>query len=86
MNPPPLLPPPSQEALERVRQIAERRLSAEEFNAYVNAPMTEEEREQIVAAVAWFKRRYPTPGQRLEAARRACKQWTQGMPRPGASE
>ncbi len=75
--------PPSPEALERVRQLVERRLSAEEFDAYVNAPMSEAERREILESVTWFKRRYPTPGERLEAARRACKQWAQGMPGAG---
>jgi hypothetical protein len=76
--------PPSAEALERVRQLAERRLSAAEFNAYVNAPMTDAERDEILASVAWFRRRYPTAAERLAAARRACKQWTQSMPRGGS--
>jgi hypothetical protein len=75
--------PPSAEALERVRQLAERRLSAAEFNAYVDAPMNDAEREAILASVAWFKRRYPTVAQRLAAARQASKQWTQAMPRGG---
>jgi len=76
---PPVIPP-SPEALERVRQIAERRLSAEEFDAYVHAPMTEAERLAILESVAWFTKRYPTPAERLAAARHAYKQWAQGMP------
>jgi len=75
------MPPPSQEALARVRELAERRLSAEEFNAYVHAPMSEAEREEILSSIAWFKKRYPTPGARLAAARRASRQWLQGMPK-----
>jgi len=80
MNKPPLMNPPSAEALARVRQIAERRLSAEEFDAYVNAPMSEDERREILDSVAWFTRRYPTPGERLAAARLAYKRWVKGMP------
>jgi len=71
---------PSQEAIDRVRKIADRKLSAEEFDAYVHAPMSEAERQEILASVAWFTKRYPTPGERLAAARRACQQWVQGMP------
>jgi hypothetical protein len=82
MNEPQPTPLPSDEALDRVRALAERQLSAEELNAYVHAPMTEAERQEILASVAWFRGRYPTPGERLAAARRAYKQWTQG--RPGA--
>jgi len=46
--------PPSPQALERVSALAERRLSAQEFNAYVNAPMSEAERREILDSVAWF--------------------------------
>jgi len=42
--------------------------------------MSEAERQEILASVAWFTKRYPTPGERLAAARRACRQWVQGMP------
>jgi hypothetical protein len=69
-----------------VRQIAERQLSAEEFNAYINAPMEEAERQEILDSVAWFTKRYPTPGDRLAAARRASKSWAQGMPSAGTQE
>ena len=82
MSEPAPLSPPSDAALERIRQIAERRLTPEEFDAYVKAPMSEEERREILASVAWFKRRYPTPADRLAAARRATEQWVRGMPRP----
>ena len=81
MNQPRRMTPPSTEALSRVRQIAERQLSAEEFNAYINAPMEEAERREILDSVAWFTKRYPTPGARLAAARHAYKSWAQGMPR-----
>ncbi|HZF52798.1 MAG TPA: hypothetical protein VE093_29280 [Polyangiaceae bacterium] len=40
---------PSAEAVEEIRALSERRLSAEEFNAYVNAPMSEEERAEMLA-------------------------------------
>jgi hypothetical protein len=50
--------------------LAERKLSAEEFDAYVKAPMSDEEREEILASIAWFTRRYPTAAQRLAATRR----------------
>ena len=56
---------------------------AEEFDAYVRAPMSDAEREAILESIAWFMRRYPTPGERLAAARRAYAQWAKGMPRVG---
>ena len=80
MSEAPTMTPPSPEALERVRRLAERQLSAEEFDAYVHAPMTDAERREILESVAWFTRRYPTPAERLAAARYGYKQWAQGRP------
>jgi hypothetical protein len=80
LNNPRLITPLSAEALARVRQIAERQLSTEEFDAYVHAPMSEAERQEILESVAWFRKRYPTPGKRLAAARLAYKRWAKGMP------
>jgi hypothetical protein len=37
--------------------------------------------EEILASIAWFRRRYPTPLARLRAARRAYAQWAKSMPR-----
>jgi hypothetical protein len=57
---------------ERIRSLAERRLSAAEFDAYVHAPMSADEREELLSLIRWFKRRYPTVGDRLRAGRRAA--------------
>lgn len=65
--------PEQQQAL---RALAERRLSPEELDAYVNAPMSEEERRSIHELIDWFTRRYPTPAQRLAYVRRATRAWT----------
>ncbi len=62
--------PPSIETLRMIRAQVERRLSPEEFNAYVNAPMSDAEREEILSLVEWFTRRHPTALERLAAARR----------------
>jgi len=80
MSAPPRWNPLSPEVVDRIRRFTERRLSAEEFDAYVHAPMSEAERREILESVAWFKKRYPTPEARLAAARRAYKQWAQGIP------
>lgn len=61
------------EVLDELDRIAGRRLSAEEFDAYVRAPMTSAEREGIVELIDWFVRRYPTPADRLAYARRAAR-------------
>ena len=79
MKPPRMtIPPP--EALQRVRDLSERELSPEEFEAYVHAPMTDDERGEILASIDWFMKRYPTPGERLASARRAYQQWAKGIP------
>jgi hypothetical protein len=72
MTPIPSLSPQARAELEAWE---ERRLTAEEFLARVNAPWTEREREDFEALHAWFVRRYPTPVDRLRAARHLAEQW-----------
>lgn len=57
------------------RLDAERQLSAAEFDAYVNAPMAEAERNDIRELAKWFTRRYPTGADRLAYVRRAYRRW-----------
>lgn len=64
-----------------LRADSERQLSVEEFNAWVNAPMSDAEREEIDSLIDWFTRRYPTPAARLEYARRASRDLAAMMPR-----
>lgn len=66
--------------VEEIRRIAERRLSAEEFQARLAVPIDAEERERVLALVDWFCRRYPTGEERLAYVRRAYRRWaaTQG--------
>ncbi len=63
--------PPPPEVVRAVREYAERRLSAEEFDAYVKAPVSEDERQEVLSLIDWFTRRYPTAGDRLTYNRRA---------------
>lgn len=72
--------PPTAKQLARVRELAERRLSAAELHAYVDAPWSHEEREATAELIAWFTRRYPTPLERLRAARRAYRRARARMP------
>lgn len=76
------LTPPPPDVVAEIRASAERRWSAEEFDAAVNAPMGDFEREQIDGLIDWFRRRYPTPAERLAYARRAYARWAKAMP-PG---
>jgi hypothetical protein len=66
---------PSPETRARLKALAERPLSEAAFEAYVDAPMSKEERAGIEALVTWFTRRYPTAGERLAYARRAYRRW-----------
>lgn len=74
---------PDAATVAELHAMSERRLSAEEFDAYVRAPMSDDERAEILAQIAWFMRRYPTPAERLAAARRSYAQWARSMPRGG---
>ena len=68
-------PKPSTEVLARIRALTERQLSAEEVEAALRIPIDEAEREQIRSLIAWFRRRYPTPADRLAYVRRAYRRW-----------
>jgi hypothetical protein len=63
--------PPEPDVVEAIRKLSERRLSVEEFDAYVNAPMSDEERREIRELIDWFQQRYPRPIDRLISSRRA---------------
>ena len=78
MNP---VSPPTREALARVRAIAERTLSPEEFRAALAVPLTDAELEETRSLIRWFRRRYPTPADRLAYARRAYRRWTAAQAR-----
>jgi hypothetical protein len=53
----------------------ERSLGPEEARAYLAAPMSEAERDELLTLVRWFQRRYPTPAERLAYVRRAHARW-----------
>jgi hypothetical protein len=73
--------PPTREALARVRAISERTLSPEEFRAALAVPLTDAELEETRSLIRWFRRRYPTPADRLAYARRAYRRWTAAQAR-----
>jgi hypothetical protein len=68
--------------LEEIRRSWDRRLTAGEFEAYVRAPMSDREREEILSLADWFTRRYPTPAERLAYLRRAHARWVRPRGRP----
>lgn len=53
----------------------DRVLGPEEARAYLDAPISEAERDEVLALIRWFRRRYPTPAERLAYARRAYARW-----------
>lgn len=74
------LVPPSAETIARVREMANRPLTREEFRAALAIPLGEAELEEARALIRWFRRRYPTPAERLAYARRACERWKRAAP------
>ena len=65
----------SSDALRRARAYAERRLSREELAAAEAIPISDAEREETLALIRWFRRRYPTAAERLAYVRRKYARW-----------
>jgi hypothetical protein len=53
----------------------DRALGPAEAREYLEAPISEAERDEVLALVRWFQRRYPTPAERLAYVRRAYARW-----------
>ena len=66
---------PSASAVEAAMRFSNRRLTADELQAYVDAPVSEAERQEALRLIRWFKTRYPTPAERLAYAQRAYARW-----------
>lgn len=60
---------------EELRVFHNRRLEPTEARAYLDAPVSSSERENVLALVRWFTRRYPEPAERLAYVRRAHARW-----------
>jgi hypothetical protein len=61
---------------DRLLEMAERRLSADEVRDATLIPISDREREEVLSLVRWFCRRYPTPLDRLAYVRRAYLRWS----------
>jgi len=57
-----------------IEELAERRLTRDELEAWVDAPLSDEERRSTLELIDWFVRRYPQPLDRLRSSRRAYEQ------------
>ena len=64
---------------EEFSSFSDRRLDPAEARAYLDAPVTDAERDEVLALVHWFKRRYATPLDRLAYVRRAYARWQQTL-------
>lgn len=73
---------PSSTAIEAAARFANRRLTPQEFQAYVDAPVSEAEREESLRLIRWFKKRNPTPAERLAYAQGSYARWTASFRRP----
>lgn len=67
---------PPDDVVAELHRLAERRLSSDDLDAYVDAPMSDAERDEIISLFEWYTRRFPTPLARLRDARRAWHRWT----------
>jgi hypothetical protein len=54
-----------------LQAIVESEVSADEARAYLETPISSTERDDVIALVRWFTRRYPTGAERLAYVRRA---------------
>jgi hypothetical protein len=68
--------PASPETRARLKALAEQPLPLHEWRRRLAIPLSPEEIEHTQALVHWFRRRYPTVGDRLTYVRRAYKRWT----------
>jgi hypothetical protein len=64
----------------RAAEFAARVVTEEETREYLDRPMDAAEREDILALARWFRRRYPSPAERLAYVRRAYARWQRFKP------
>ncbi len=69
---------------DRITTIAERALCADEVRAYLDHPITDAERQDVLALARWFRTRYAAPAERLAYARRAYARWQRTLGRARA--
>jgi hypothetical protein len=56
--------------------LAQRRLTDDEVREALATPLSDSERDESLSLIRWFRRRYPTPRERLAYARRAYRRWS----------
>lgn len=68
-----------------IHELCERQVSADELRQALAVPLSDSEREEILALARWFRRRYRTGAERLAYARQAYARWTAGVVEKGAA-
>jgi hypothetical protein len=58
-----------------IEQTVHRLVSVEELRHALDAPVTREERDEVLALIRWFTARYPEPEDRLAYVRQAYARW-----------
>jgi hypothetical protein len=66
----------SETTMRAIRNEANRTVSADEVRRYLETPISDTERQQVLDLVRWFRRRYPTAAERLAYVRKAYARWT----------
>ena len=66
----------SPETRERLTALAEWQLTPDQVRAAMAVPLSDSERDESLSLIRWFRRRYPTPVERLAYARRAYRRWS----------
>ena len=59
-----------------LKREVDRHLDEREVRAWLEQPISDAERDEVLAIVRWFRRRYPTPAARLAYVRRAYARWS----------
>lgn len=65
----------SDSVADRMAREVNRQATPDEVQRYLDAPVTDEERRDVLELVAWFRRRYPAPLERLRYVTRAYARW-----------
>ncbi len=67
--------PATPETRAALKALAEEPLPLDEWHRRLAIPLAPDEVEHTLALVRWFRRRYPSVGERLAYARRTYKRW-----------
>ena len=74
-----VLEPPSPETRARLARMANEALPLDQWRARLAAPISPDEREEILALKRWFCHRYASPAERLSYARRTYLRWQKAV-------